>query len=94
MSLLVLHPRGPDPMERLAREAGLHPDTVRQLARLGLVEPPYSRDAAARLARAVRLRRDLGLSYASAVFACELLARIDDLEERLARSSSNGPRPR
>jgi hypothetical protein len=94
MSLLVIHPPAADGIERLAREAGMHPETVRRLVRLGLVEPPYSRDAAARLARAVRLRRDLGLSYASAVFACELLTRIDELEERLARSSSNGLRPR
>jgi len=41
-------------------------------------------DAAARLARTVRLRRDLGLNYAGAILACELLARIDDLEARLS----------
>jgi hypothetical protein len=35
------------------------------------------------LARAVRLRRDLGLNYAGAVLACELLARIDELERQL-----------
>ena len=37
------------------------------------------------LARAARLRRDLGLNYAGAVLACELLARIDELEQRLAQ---------
>ena len=47
--------------------------------------PLFPRDAAARLARAARLRRDLGLNYAGAVLACELLARIDELEERLRR---------
>jgi hypothetical protein len=31
----------------------------------------------------VRLRRDLGLNYAGAVLASELLARIDELERRL-----------
>jgi hypothetical protein len=29
-----------------------------------------------------RLRRDLGLNYAGAVLACELLARIQELESR------------
>ena len=67
----------------LAREAGLHPDVVRRFVRLGLLEPaPFPRDAAARLARAARLRRDLGLNYAGAVLACELLARIEALEAR------------
>jgi hypothetical protein len=78
--------------EGLAREAGLHPDVVRRLIRLGLLEPAgtraaplFPRDAAARLARAARLRRDLGLNYAGAILACELLARIDELEGRLRR---------
>jgi hypothetical protein len=80
-------------LDPLAREAGLHPDLVRRLVRLGLVEPVggtraaplFGGDAAARLARAVRLRRDLGLNYAGAVLACELLARIEALEARLRR---------
>jgi hypothetical protein len=53
---------------------------------LGLVRPTYSPAAPALLARAVRLRRDLGLDYAGAVLACELLARIDDLQAQLDRS--------
>jgi hypothetical protein len=68
----------------LAREAGVHPDLVRRFVALGLLEP-YPVDAAARIARAARLRRDLGLSYAGAVLACELLARIDELQQRLSR---------
>jgi hypothetical protein len=68
----------------LAREAGLHPEVVRRFVRLGLLEPaPFPRDAAARLARAGRLRRDLGLNYAGAVLACELLAHIEQLEARV-----------
>ena len=39
----------------------------------------------ARIAAAARLRRDLGLNWAGAVLACELLARIDELERRLRR---------
>ncbi|MGZ4399047.1 MAG: chaperone modulator CbpM [Gaiellaceae bacterium] len=80
-------------LDALAREAGLHPDLVRRFVRLGLLEqvggtraaPLFPREAAARLARAGRLRRDLGLNYAGAVLACELLARIDTLEARLQR---------
>jgi hypothetical protein len=73
-------------IERLARESGLHPAVVRRLVRLGLVRPTYSPAAPALLARAARLRRDLGLDYAGAVLACELLARIDDLQAQLDRS--------
>jgi MerR HTH family regulatory protein len=80
-------------LDALAREAGLHPEVVRGFVRLGLVEPigGTSREllfppaAAARLARAARLRRDLGLDYAGAVLASELLARIDHLERSLRR---------
>ena len=80
-------------LDALAREAGMHPDLVRRLVALGLLERAggtaaaalYARGAAARLARAARLRRDLGLSYAGAVLACELLERIDELEARLRR---------
>jgi hypothetical protein len=67
----------------LAHDAGLHPELVRRLIRLGAVEPD-ALDAAARLARVVRLRRDLGLNYAGAILACDLLTRIDELETRLS----------
>jgi hypothetical protein len=89
--------RGEDDLLReiqsLSREAGLHPDVVRRLFALGLLEipsagagtPGFARDAPARLARAVRLRRDLGLNYAGAILACELLERIDRLEAQLRR---------
>jgi hypothetical protein len=70
-------------IDALAAESGLHPDLVRRFVALGLLDPPpFPRDAAARLARAARLRRDLGLNYAGAVLACELLARIEALESR------------
>jgi hypothetical protein len=85
----------------LARDAGLHPDLVRRLIRLGLLddvgggtEPRFPGDAAARLAQAVRLRRDLGLNYAGAILASQLLARIEDLEERLRRYEPNDYRSR
>jgi hypothetical protein len=80
-------------IEVVAREAGLHPELVARFVQLGLLEPQigpdsvarFPPDAAARLARAARLRRDLALNYAGAVLASELLARIDQLEERLRR---------
>jgi hypothetical protein len=89
-------------LEVLAREAGLHPDLVRRLVALGLLEPRagtraaplFPRDAAARLARAARLRRDLSLNYAGAILACDLLARIDELQARLARYEPPPQRPR
>ena len=71
-------------VDRVAHAAGLHPDLVERLVRLGFTELDAV-DAAAQLARAVRLRRDLGLNYAGALLACELLTRIDDLQDRLRR---------
>ena len=74
----------------LARRAGLHPELVRRLIRLGAIDPRRL-DAAATLARMTRLRRDLGLNYAGAILACDLLSRIDELEARLSRYEP--PRP-
>ncbi|MDX6526707.1 MAG: chaperone modulatory protein CbpM [Gaiellales bacterium] len=95
-AVLVLRRRNdprPIELEVVAREAGLHPDVVRRFVQLGLLEPlpgpwqspRFPSDAAARLARASHLRRDLALNYAGAVLATELLARIDELEARLRR---------
>ena len=68
-------------VEVLARRSGLHPDLVRRLIALDAVDP-LDWDAAARLARLVRLRRDLGLNVAGAALVCDLLARIEELEAR------------
>jgi hypothetical protein len=98
--MLMLTRRAPNALpqtvevEVLAHDAGLHPDTVRRLIRLGAIDPPFPLDAAARLSRVVRLRRDLGLNYAGALLAIELLARIDELEARLRRYESPDHRPR
>lgn len=89
-------------IEVLAREAGLHPELVRRLIALGALEPDggttsvplFPRDAAARLARIARLRRDLGVNYAGAMLACDLLARIDALEDALARVAPRPQQPR
>ncbi len=79
--------------EMLAQRAGLHPELVSRLLRIGAIDP-LRPDAAARLARIARLRRDLGLNYAGAVLACELLARIDELEARLRRRQDPSLRTR
>jgi hypothetical protein len=84
-------------LDALAREAGVHPELVRRLVALGLLDTTdrpgargaaFPRDAAGRLARAVRLRRDLGLNYAGALLACTLLDRIEQLEARLRQYES------
>ena len=88
---LVPHGGGDIGIDVLAARAGVHPDMARRLIALGLIAPSggtraaplFRRHDAEVLARALRLRRDLGLNYAGAILACELLARIDELETRL-----------
>jgi hypothetical protein len=94
--------RQPVELHALAREAGLHPELVRRLVRLGALDSPGARlagprfgpDAAARLARVMRLRHDLALNLAGALLACELLDRIGALEQRLRRYEPHDNRPR
>jgi hypothetical protein len=91
------HSSGPDDgveeaieLTNVARQAGLRVSLVRRYLAFGLFEPcggtsqapvfPFG--SAARVARAERLRRDLGLNYAGAVLVCELLDRIQELERR------------
>ena len=74
----------------VARQAGVRIALVRRYLQFGLLEPHhepaetprYDPRSAARVAQAERLRRDLGLNYAGAVLACELLDRIRELEGR------------
>ena len=68
-------------VEVLARRSGLHPELVRRLIALDAVDP-LDWDAAARLARVMRLRHDLGLNVAGAALVCDLLERIEELEAR------------
>ena len=87
-------------IEQLADEAGVHPDLVRRLVGLGLLDPRggtraaplFRRRDAAVLTRAVRLRHDLGLNFAGAVLASELLDRIEELEARLRARPRGTPR--
>jgi chaperone modulatory protein CbpM len=74
----------------VARAAGLRVSVVRRYLALGLFDPRpgtsqlpvFAPDSAARVAKAERLRRDLGLNHAGAVLVCELLDRIRELEDR------------
>ncbi len=91
-------PDDPDPAAEgtveltvIARHAGVKLVHVRRYVEYGLLEPHpatraqaprYDPTTAARVARAERLRRDLGLNYAGAVLVCELLDRINQLETR------------
>ncbi len=79
----------------LAREAGVRIALVHRYVAFGLLEPCggtsesplFAPSSAGRLAKAERLRRDLGLNYAGAVLALELLDRILELEDELRRGS-------
>ncbi|KJE21061.1 MerR HTH family regulatory protein [Frankia torreyi] len=69
----------------------LHPDLVRRLVALGLLDAdidPAGRytlaaTAVARAARIERLRRDLGITYAASGVVLDLLDRIGELERLL-----------
>jgi hypothetical protein len=74
----------------VARQAGVRVTLVRRYLEFGLFEPCsgtsqpplFEPSCAGRLAKAERLRRDLGLNYAGAVLVCELLDRIRELEDQ------------
>jgi MerR HTH family regulatory protein len=80
----------PVELDVVARQAGLRVSLVRRYVSFGLFEscagagqdPLFPLGSAARVAKAERLRRDLGLNYAGAVLVCELLDRIRELEGR------------
>jgi DNA-binding transcriptional MerR regulator len=83
---------GEEPVELaiVARRAGVRVAVVRRYLEFGLFEPHpesapeprYDPSAAGRIARAERLRRDLGLNTVGAVLVCELLDRIRELESQ------------
>jgi DNA-binding transcriptional MerR regulator len=80
-------------LDTFARVCGLHPDYVRRLVALGLLEPtsdaggelwfPPAQLAAA--ARLQRLRAGFGLNHAALGLVVELLDRIDVLERNRRR---------
>ena len=84
-------------MEAFARTTGTHPDLIRRLVALGLLEA--DRDAAgdlwfapgqvAAMGRVQRLRAGFGLNYAAVGLVTDLLDRITVLEAALREA----PRP-
>jgi chaperone modulatory protein CbpM len=78
-------------LDEMARIGGVHPEFVRRLASLGLLDVAVEADgrltfppeAPAKLARIQRLHVGLSLSYAAIGLVMELLDRIDDLERQL-----------
>lgn len=85
--------------DALAGAAGLHPELVRRLYRLGLVvaeehrggEPLFAAAAAVRrLRRATRLHADLGVGWAALGLVVDLLERVEALESRLRELEDEG----
>jgi hypothetical protein len=91
---------GPAPLslEDVVGRSGVHAQVVRQFVALSVVDA--QRDASGRLwfdsrapalvARAQRLRADLGLNYAALGLVLDLLDRIDRLEAALRRGGRYG----
>jgi chaperone modulatory protein CbpM len=96
-AIVRVRPQGLD-LDAFARTTGLHPDLVRRLMALGLLEP--DRDAAGRprftrrhltaVARIQRLRAGFALNYAALGLVLDLLDRVAQLEAALARSRPAG----
>ena len=77
-------------LETFAPAASIHPDLVKRLVTLGLLEPTprpggelcFGREQVAIAARMQRLRSTLALNYAALGLVADLLDRIADLEHR------------
>jgi chaperone modulatory protein CbpM len=84
-------------LESFARLTGTHPDLVRRLVTLGVLDAEtdpagqlwFGRDQLAAMARAQRLRAGFALNYAAIGLVADLLDRIAALEAA-ARSNSPG----
>jgi DNA-binding transcriptional MerR regulator len=74
-------------LDEFSQRSGLHPDMVRRLVALGLLdgaregtELRFEPSAVAVVARIQRLRSGLGLNYAAIGLVLDLLDRIEELE--------------
>jgi DNA-binding transcriptional MerR regulator len=78
--------------------SGLHPDLIRRLIALGLIEAQrdaagalwFSRDELATVARVQRLRSGFALNYAAIGLVADLLDRIAVLEAALRAAQRRG----
>jgi chaperone modulatory protein CbpM len=85
-------------LEDFARATGTHPDLVRRLVTLGILEARrgpggelwFAPGQAAALARVQRLRAGLALNYAALGLVTDLLERIAVLERALRRARRPG----
>jgi chaperone modulatory protein CbpM len=85
-------------LDDFARVAGVHPELVRRLVTLGLLEPErgprgelrFSAAQLAALARVQRLRAGCALNYAAIGLVTDLLDRIAALESELRRARRAG----
>ena len=89
-------------LESFCRGAGLHPDFVRRLLALGLLEAEpgpaagelrFAPSQLAAAARLQRLRSGLGLNYAGLGLVVDLLDRVAALEAALRRRTAHAPLP-
>jgi len=88
-------------LESFARAAGLHPELVRRLVTLGLLDATraatgelrFARGQLAALARIRRLHEGLALNYAAIGLVMDLLDRIAELERANRAPSPIGGRP-
>jgi MerR family transcriptional regulator/heat shock protein HspR len=92
MDIAVHRPEPPHLISRVAAEYGLHPQTLRQYERLGLIRPCrtrgntrlYSPRDRKRIGRIVELTRENGVNLAG-------VAMILELEESLRRRDPHAP---
>lgn len=89
------------PLETFARTTRLHPDLVRRLVALGLLdteagpdgEPWFHPEQVAVAARIERLRCWLGLTYSSIGVVIDLLDRVERLEAALREHEARAGTP-
>jgi chaperone modulatory protein CbpM len=85
-------------LEEFARSSGLHPDLIRRLVALGLIEAYrdpagqlwFFRGELAAVARVQRLRAGFALNYAAIGLVTDLLDRIAVLEAALRGAQRRG----